>query len=95
MNDDSIMRALVAQVSAAVPRKSGGSEQDVTTLITRPMWEAFLRAVGEPPGTEPSPEWSKTAVRVYGSCTVVFEAEHMASISFSMENYYSQAAEVL
>jgi hypothetical protein len=70
--DFQIMKALMDQVRKAVPL--GGSERDVTTIISRPMWQAWCRAVDMPENSEPT-EWlgiHKT-MRVYGSRTIVVE----------------------
>lgn len=64
--DDEVMRALIEQVSKAVPE--GGSEHDVLTIITRPMWEIWCRAVGFPIGCLPL--WPDRTV--YGSVTLLW-----------------------
>ncbi len=79
--DDAILRELVGQVSKAVP--AGQSERAVTTVISRPMWEAWCRATGIPKGAKPS-EWRGIdSYRVYGSKTVVIESSEMVAVSFA------------
>ncbi len=78
--DDEVMRALVHQVSKAVPE--GGSEQDVLTLITRPMWEIWCRAVGLVGGTLPD---NGHHTRVYGSFTVLIESDQAAAGSIAFQ----------
>jgi len=73
------MCALIGQVAAAADKDT---ETTVVTRITRPMWRAWLRAVGEPEDKEPT-GWlgiHKT-LRVYGSRTIVIESEEMFAIS--------------
>lgn len=80
VSDDDVMRALALQVAKAA---RGNTEVDVTTIITKPMWKAFLRAVGEPENSKPTP-WlglNKT-IRVWGSKTIVVKSKRMASVSF-------------
>ncbi len=81
--DQDLMCALVHQVTKAVPKKSGGCESDVTTVITRPLWRRWCRAVGLPKNCEPT-GWvgiTKTR-RVYGSKTIVVESDVEVAISF-------------
>lgn len=80
MSDDEVMCALIGQVAQAA---RGSVECDVTTIITRPMWNAFCRATKMPENSEPT-AWlgiHKTR-RVYGSETIVVDRPEMASISF-------------
>lgn len=81
LSDDDILRSLIYQVSKAVP--AGKTEQDVTTIITRPMWDAWCRAAGIPVGSEPG-TWkgAVNTVRVYGSHTIVVDGSMMFSVSF-------------
>jgi hypothetical protein len=80
--DHELTSALIGQVGKAVPK--GENELSVTTLITRPMWEAWCRACNLPEDSEPT-EWlgSKETIRVYGSRTIVIESDMMASVSFA------------
>lgn len=81
MTDDEILCALIGQVADAA--RPCHSELEVTTLITRPMWNAFLRATKTPENTAPT-AWlgiGKTH-RVYGSETIVVERADFASVSF-------------
>ncbi len=68
--DDEVMRSLIHQVSKAVPE--GGSERDVLTIITRPMWEMWCRAVGNP--ADSLPDNGVAGNRVYGSYTVLIDS---------------------
>lgn len=79
-----LLHFLCFQVRAAVPQ--GGSERDVTTLITRPMWRAFLRAIGEDENQEPT-EWlgAGKTLRVWGSRTIVVEDCTFLAISTSLK----------
>lgn len=80
MTDREIMCALIGQVAHAA---AGKSETSVTTIITRPMWNAFLRATGSPENSDPTAwKWPKETHRVYGSETIVVDSEEMASVSF-------------
>lgn len=81
ITDEQIVRALIVQVASAVP--PGGNERDVTTVISRPMWNAFCRATGIPEDSEPT-RWvgANETRRVYGSATVVVENGEMISVSF-------------
>lgn len=78
--DDDVMRALIGQVSRAVPK--GGTERDVTTIISTPMWQAWCRAVGKPEDSQPT-EWGmgKCSNRVYGSRTLVVDNPKMIAVS--------------
>lgn len=78
--DEEIMCALIGQVSQAA---QGGSEREVRTVITRPMWNAFCRATKSPENSEPT-EWlgMGPTIRVYGSETIVVEGDSMRSFSF-------------
>lgn len=78
--DDRIMHALIGQVARAVPK--GGTEQDVVTIISTPMWQAWCRAVGKPEDSKPTtwgmgPEHN----RVYGSRTIVVDNPKMIAVS--------------
>ncbi len=68
--DDEVMRALMQQVAKAVP--VGGSERDVLTIITRPMWEMWCRAVGNL--ADSLPDNGLAGNRVYGSYTVLIDS---------------------
>lgn len=72
--------ALVDQVANAVP--PGGNERDVTTIISRPLWRVWCRAMGHPEDSEPT-EWgiSPNHIHVYGSYTIVVENPKMIAVS--------------
>lgn len=67
--DDEVMRALIHQVSKAVPE--GGSERDVLTIVMRPMWEMWCRATRLPANSIPD---NKSGNRIYGSFTVLIDS---------------------
>lgn len=81
--DFQVMAALVSQVARAVPK--GGNERDVTTIITRPMMQAFCRATNEPEDSEPTDWLSLATLRVYGSQTVIVESPAWRSVSLVMK----------
>lgn len=81
ISDAEIAHALIHQVAQAVP--PGGSERDVATVISHPMWCAFLRYCSNPETSCPT-EWygpGKT-YRVYGSETFIVSCDRMASVSY-------------
>lgn len=90
MTDDTILRHLIHQVQKAA---KGSNEREVTTVLTRPMWQSFLRAVDLPEYIEPT-GWNgldhmKTA-RVFGSETFVYgdnatPPDFLLSISFNRQ----------
>lgn len=83
LDDATIARNLMRQVQKAAGDRV---ETEVRTVITRPMWKAFLRFTGAPEGTEPT-AWLgiKNTHRVYGSETIVIESEDMWSVSALIE----------
>ena len=66
-----IVQRLIEGVAAAVPK--GGTEMDVVTHITRPLWQLWCEAMGDPPDTEPTPWIGKDTKRVFGSLTLVYD----------------------
>ena len=64
---------LISGVAKAVP--VGGSELDVTTIISRPMYNRFLKELGDDPATA-------ERTKVYGSFTLVCEHELEFALSF-------------
>lgn len=80
-SDIHIVCALIDQVTKAVP--PGRSEQAVTTWISRPLWERFMRFCGEDAKVLPT-EWLmpiELTRRVYGSRTIIVESELEFSVS--------------
>lgn len=77
--DEEIMIALVEQVQKAA---AGGSENDVVTFITRPMWMAFLRATGE----KDLHKLPRPGLSVFGSRTLLFNREAMEAVSFPLSH---------
>lgn len=74
-----ISRALIEGVIKAA---KGRREDQVTTIITRPMWNAFCKEIGLPENSIPT-EWiGKDTIRVYGSKTIVIESDKLAAISY-------------
>lgn len=76
-----ILFALSGQVAAAIPE--GGSERDVTTLISRMYWNAFLIGVGLEQGLQPTEWLGDESVRVFGSKTIVVDRDDLVSVSFA------------
>jgi len=74
------MSALIKQVTLAA---KGDSELNVVTIITKPMWRAFLRACGGTDFEKGATEWLGIGAtyRVYGSKTIVVDSRNMASVS--------------
>lgn len=83
MNSHDITHALIGQVTRARESKGpGATELEVTTYITRPMWRAFLRELGDDENLEPT-EWLGTELtqRVYGSYTVIIPGDGFVCLS--------------
>jgi hypothetical protein len=82
MTDEEIMMALIGQVANAAATING-SERDVTTIITRPLWRRWNRATGCNENDEPT-EWlgAHNTRRIYGSETIVIDRPGLASVSF-------------
>lgn len=79
-SDEEITIALVNGVQMAA---NGDTEQSVTTILTRPMWNAFLRYIRKPEDSEPTDWLGMVATnRVYGSRTIVVEGDEMKAVSF-------------
>jgi hypothetical protein len=76
--DQDIMRQLISRVARSMPK--GGSEQDVTTFISRPMWKSWCRAVGIKTNSEPTAWIGVRSHRVYGSKTIIVEAAHLFAV---------------
>lgn len=88
MTDDEIMRCLIYQVNKAA---RGRSEREVTTVITLPMWRAFMRATNTPEDTQPT-DWKgiHETQRVFGSETIIYgndstPPDFLLSISFNRQ----------
>jgi len=79
MTEEALAWNLHSQVTKAA---QGHEYRHVTTYITRPMWQAFLRGIGLPDTDEPNedPCFDK-ARRVAGSRTVVVDKPGMWAIS--------------
>ena len=76
-----IVYALIDGVRKAIPQY--GSERDVTTVITRPLWRIWNVGTNSPPDSEPTPWlWPEKCNRVYGSETIVVESEKFEAVSF-------------
>lgn len=79
ITDEQIAHALIGQVNS-IAGENHCSERDVTTYISRPMWEAwsrFTKTEGEPT------EWLglHETRRVYGSETIVVESPELFAVS--------------
>lgn len=74
-----LLYGLIEQVSRAA---AGEVETAVTTYISRPLWEEWLKATNAAPGTEPT-EWLgiHETHRVYGSRTVILDSPAMFAVS--------------
>jgi hypothetical protein len=89
-DDEKITLELIGQVMAAMralqENEPAVSESSIKTIITRPMWEAFLRATKTPEGSEPT-EWNGMhTIRVFGSETHVVESDEWWSFSCPLVN---------
>lgn len=75
-----LISTLIGNVRNAVPK--GGSERDVVTYITRPMWQLWCRYLGDPEDCEPT-EWlgHPQTRRVYGSKTIIIQGDELLSYS--------------
>lgn len=74
-----VISALITQVTNCRETKGFQTERDVTTFISRPMWEIFC-------GCSPAPAPTKwigihNTHRVYGSKTFVVESDTLFSYS--------------
>lgn len=82
---EEIFRALLGQVIVAMRanREKGvvETERDLRTLISRPMWEAFLQIMGHPPGTNPTDWIGIGTIRIYGTETIVVESNEMWAVT--------------
>lgn len=77
VSDIELMCALIDQVMRAVP--SGGTESNVVTRISRPLWRRWCRATGSK--GEPT-EWKLHGCRrVFGSKTIVFKSDKLIAWS--------------
>lgn len=78
--DFQIMCQLIKQVQRARP--PGCNERRVTTIITRPMWEAWCRAVEMPTDSVPVNDGpAEQRNSVYGSTTYVVESPRWMCVS--------------
>lgn len=81
---DRVTLALIRQVTQARPLN--GTEMDVRTYISRPLWGDFCEELGMPRDTEPT-GWIgiKETNRVYGSETIIIEREDRISWSTAIK----------
>jgi hypothetical protein len=79
MTEERVAFELHRQVAKAA---HGQDHHHVTTVLTRAMWQVFLRGIGLPDHEEPNAEtlFSK-ARRVAGSHTVVLDVPGMWAVS--------------
>jgi hypothetical protein len=81
-----VIFTLIDQVQNALKSRLGEvpgiCERDVRTVITRPMWNVFCRAIGVPENSTPT-EWLglHNTIRVAGSETIVIESDEWWSAS--------------
>jgi hypothetical protein len=64
-----------------LPARENGVETDVVTYVTRPMWNAFLRAAKKSENLSPTVWKGMGTVRVFGSETIVVESDDWWSAS--------------
>ncbi len=83
ITDYDIMRALVAQVERAIAQ--AGPHARTLTVISRPMWRAWCRALGEPEYGEPGPK-----DLLYGSPVCVIEDPRLFSFTKINAQYKTQ-----
>lgn len=85
ISDEEIMWALIDQVANATASArmqcASANERSVVTFVTRPMWNAFLRAGHIVEDSAPTPWIGDGTIRVYGSETFVVENEGWWSFS--------------
>lgn len=76
-----LLRSLIEGVATNVPE--GGSERDVITLVSRPLWEIWCRMTDLPKDTLPS-DWKKDqCARIYGSETILVDSSDFFAVSFA------------
>lgn len=79
-----LIATLSDQVLKAVP--PNGSERDVITYISRPMWRMWNGATGVHPDTEPTLWFGNEATRrVFGSETVVIDHDKAFAVSCKLK----------
>lgn len=79
MTEERVAFELHRQVAKAA---HGQNFHHVTTVITRAMWQVFLRGIGLPDSEEPNAEMLLSkARRVAGSRTVVLDVPGMWAVS--------------
>jgi hypothetical protein len=79
MTEAQVAHVLHLRVAEAA---KGKDHHHVTTIITRAMWQVFLRAIGAPETDEPNQEINiGKARRVAGSRTVVLDVPGMWAVS--------------
>ena len=79
MTEATVARVLYEQVATAA---KGNDHHRVTTVVTRAMWQVFLRGIGLPETEEPNNEtgFGKSR-RVQGSRTIVLDVPGMWAVS--------------
>ena len=79
MTEATVARALYEQVAHAA---RGHGHHQVTTVLTRAMWQVLMRAYGMPEDSEPNEEVNcHKARRVAGSRTFVVDVPGMWAVS--------------
>lgn len=80
MNEEQVAFALCKQVVKAA--KGAPNFRHVTTIITRAMWQVYLRGTGHPETDEPNEEVAFSKRRsVDGSKTIVLDVPGMWAVS--------------
>ncbi len=80
-----VTRHLVHQVSKACPKH--GTELDVVTKISLPLWQRFNRELGHPANTKPTDWiWPKQVHRVFGSETIIVRSKRLFAMSAARSN---------
>ena len=79
MTEAIVARTLYEQVALA---SKGNDHHQVTTVLTRAMWQVLMRAYGMPEDSEPNEETNcHKARRVAGSRTFVVDVPGMWAVS--------------
>lgn len=86
--DSKTFWSLIDGVTNAAKAAGGGSERNVITFISRPLWRRWNATAGHPPDDPPT-AWGgpsgkdRKATRwVFGSETVVVESDEYFAVSF-------------
>jgi hypothetical protein len=76
-----LLSSLIGGVVTSVPE--GGSERDVVTFVSKPLWNIWCEMTEMPPGTKPS-DWIKDGcARIYESETILVDSDRFFAVSFA------------